>query len=589
MKINLVPPFINPFLESIDTDPKHINFTTYLIIIVLVAIAYGGSLRNGFIWDDETFIQTNQYVHDISKWKEYFTTPESISSDPILSRMYRPVQTLSFAIDALLWKNNAFGYHLSSLILHCACCIALIFTFRVLMGLKPAIISAFIFAVHPALSEGVLSLAARGNQLYTLFSLLSIGLFLRTIRPFDKNHLVSIIMLSLALFSKEPSIVLIAFLFIIQVFFKQPWKIKSYSSLFLYAPFFLMTVFFLYARSKVVNTASVEPYWGGSLWATMQMQAKVFITYLSLLPWPFNLQGRYTIAPPAPFPDLKIIGAIVLNVALMLSGILLYHKERKGKLFALAVIWFYLSLLPVSNIIPIPGSMMGERFIYFTFAGMIPFLVASVPFPSIKINKVVISVCTVLIVSIWLITDIARTAVWRDNRSFFTLSSRQAPTDGTVQLRIAQEELAAKNISSALTRLEHILQSKPGPSFYQVHYWYAQALLAADRPAEAYREFKITAELLGDTHSDLVVFLAETASRTGAFKEALSLLQKELRKSRENDQIWNALGNVYFMMGNVSAAIPCYENAIRINPDNTEAAANLQTSLRETPHRKIKE
>ena len=565
--------------ENVNGDPRLIRSATYLLIIVLVAIAFGGSLHNGFIWDDETFIVNNKYVHDISHWKEYFTTAKSISDDPILSRMYRPVQTVSFALDALLWRNNAGGYHFSSLILHCACCAALIFAFRILIGIKPAIVSAIIFAVHPALSEGVLSLAARGNQLYTLFSLLSIGFFIRTGRLFDRNHIISLIMLTLALFSKEPAISLIVLLPVLQTAFKLPWEFKTRRTICLYVPFVLTAILFLYARAKVVDTASFEPYWGGSLWSTLQMQMKVFVIYLSLLAWPFSLQGRYAITPPAAFPDLRVIGAIALNLVIILLGIAAYRKGPKGRFFALAVAWFYISLLPVSNIIPIPGSMMGERFIYFTFAGMIPFIAAAEGF-LLQRHKVIFSLCTIILLSTWMVADIARTPVWRDSRSFFTLLSRQDPTDGVVQLKMAQEEFASNDISSALTRLEHILQSKPGPYFYQVHYWYARSLLAANRPAEAYREFKATAELIGDTPVDLVLFLAEAATRTGDFKGAFSLLQEELTKSPYDDQVWNALGNVYVLTANFSAAISCYKYALRISPGNTEAASNLQTALR---------
>ena len=387
-------------------------------------------------------------------------------------------------------------------------------------------------------------------------------------------------MLTLALFSKEPAVALIVLLPILQVAFKLPWEFKTRRTIYLYVPFVLAAILFLYARAKVVDTASVEPYWGGSLWSTLQMQMKVFVIYLSLLVWPFSLQGRYAIAPPAAFPDLRVIGAIALNLAIILLGIAAYRKGDKRKFFALAVAWFYISLLPVSNIIPIPGSMMGERFIYFTFAGMIPFLAAAAEGFLLQRHKVIFSLCTIIVLSMWLVTDIARTPVWRDSRSFFTLLSRQDPTDGVVQLRMAQEEFASNDISSALTRLEHILRSKPGPFFYQVHYWYARSLLAANRPAEAYREFRITAELIGDTPVDLVLFLAEAAIRTGDFKGAFSLLQEALKKSPYDDHVWNALGNVYVLTGNFPAAIPCYKYALRINPGNTEAASNLQTALR---------
>ena len=51
------------------------RFATILFIVTaLVFVAYGGSLRNGFVWDDETLIVTNPYVRDLSTWPEYFST-----------------------------------------------------------------------------------------------------------------------------------------------------------------------------------------------------------------------------------------------------------------------------------------------------------------------------------------------------------------------------------------------------------------------------------------------------------------------------------------------------------------------------------
>jgi hypothetical protein len=572
------------FPNGKNAEPRLVRFASYLIIVLLIAVAYGASLRNGFVWDDETFIVNNKYVYDISRWKAYFASPESISNEPTLSRMYRPVQTLSFALDALLWGKNAGGFHFTSMVLHAACCAAIVFAFRLLIGIRPAIVSALIFAVHPALSEGVLSLSARGNQLYTLFSLLSLGYFVRTERPFDKNHLLCFTALSIALFSKEPAIALAALLPLVQIGFKLPWEIQSKRSLFLYVPTVVSVVFYLLVRAHVVGAANVAPYWGGSFWSSAQMQSKVFVVYLSLLAWPFNLQGRYVITSPTPFPDFALIGALSLNVILVLAGVIAYRAGGRGRLFALATAWFYLSLAPVSNIIPIPGSMMGERFIYFTFAGMIPLLmVAAVGGSVIKKNRVVLAICGIVLLSAWIVTDITRTSVWRDNKSFFVLASRQVPTSIAVQVRMAQEEVASKDVGSALRRLQGILTSKSVSPIERdmamVHYWYARALLEADRPAEAYKEFKISTTLFKETPKELVLYLAEAATRSGDFSGALVLLEEELRKTGEDDGLWNGLGNVYLMTGNLPSAISCYQQALRINPGNTKAATNLQFAL----------
>ena len=566
---------------------KNTLWISFFLVLMLTAIAYGAVLRNGFVWDDETFIVTNSFVHDLSRWPEYFTNSRSVSSDPVLSRMYRPLQTLSFAIDAALWNNRAGGFHFTSLILHIASCIAIIFAFRTLVGNKPAFLAACIFAIHPSLSEGVLSLASRGNQLYALFGLLSIGFFLRITKPFDLNHIFSTLTLALSLFSKEPAIALIALLPFVQLVSEKPRNIRSMQSVLLYIPFLITAVIYLVMRSMVVEAIKVIPYWGGSLWATLQMQSKVFVIYLRLLLWPFILKGRYTIALPASFPDPFVTGAVLLNLALIIFGIFIYRRGSKGKLIALAIAWFYVSLAPVSNLIPVPGSMMGERFLYFTFAGVIPLLAGALQDINWKRFQYTVLIFGIGLSAVWLAKDILRTSDWRDNSRFFAVLSKQEPDNPVVQLWIAQEELASQNTASALNRIERIMQienTAPLPEDRaKLHYWYGKALLDSNRPRDAYREFSIVVKLKQGSPTDIVLLLAESAARSGELETARSILEKEIKSSPKDDFLWNGLGNALMMTGDISGAISSYKQAVEINPRNSEAAVNLQNAFKAKP------
>ena len=160
--------------EKID---KHPFVFSLIAVVLLTLLAYGGTVHNGFVWDDETFIVDNPFIHDLSLWPRYFTDSKSVSNVPVLSNMYRPLQTVSFAFDAALWKSWAGGFHLTSLLLHIGASLAIIFAFGTLLGTRAAVAASVVFSIHPALSEGALSLAARGNQLYTIFALISIGCF----------------------------------------------------------------------------------------------------------------------------------------------------------------------------------------------------------------------------------------------------------------------------------------------------------------------------------------------------------------------------------------------------------------------------
>jgi tetratricopeptide (TPR) repeat protein len=563
---------------------KKLLTLSLLALPALVAVAYGGALRNGFVWDDETFIVNNKFVHDLSRWPEYFRNPEALSDEAVMSRVYRPVQTLSYAVDARLWAGWAGGFHLTSLLLHLASCFAMVFAFGSLVGRGPALAAACVFAIHPALSEGVLSLASRGNQLYALFGLLALGLFLKVKEALGKEHLLSVLALALALLSKEPAIALVALLPLLQAPFERPWKLLSTRSLLLHAPYLAVVALYLVVRSSVVGSPSVAPYWGGSLGATLLMQSKVMAHYLGLLIWPFILKGRYSIAAPASFPDPWVIAAVLLNGAMVVLGAWSYRCGARGRFVALAVAWFYVSLAPVSNLVPLPGSMMGERFLYFTFAGMVPLLAGAAQLGEGKLARHAVAALGSALLVAFLATDVARTRVWESNGTFFALLSKQEPEDYSIQLRMAQVELEAGDVASALQRLERLVRvtlSSPFPGQeMKPHYWYGRALLEAGRLGEADRELSTVVRMSPQSFKDVALLLAETAARSGDIFRARTILEGELRTSPNNGDLWNGLGNLQLMMRDFSGAISSYRRALEINPRNQQAATNLQQALR---------
>jgi len=551
-----------------------------MAIIAAVALAYGLSIRNGFVWDDETFIVNNSYVHDISHWPLYFSRADTVSSDPVLSRMYRPIQTLSFAIDAALWGTWPGGYHLMSILLHLASCLAIIFAFTPLVGNRTAFVAAMVFSVHPALSEGVLSLAARGNQLYTLFALLSIGWFLRTGRPLDKLHLLSVISGLVAMLSKEPAIAYLALLPLLQMATRRPWSLNSRQSVALYLPYIAIATAYVWARAMVVGPAHVMVYWGGSLGSTLLLQAKVFIVYLKLLVWPFHLQGRYSVGTV----DSLAVTAAAVNTLLCVLAVLAWRRGGKGKLLALAVAWFYISLAPVANLIPIPGSMMGERFIYFTFAGLIPLMLGTIDLDAPHRWKWLVHALAFVLVLTFASVDALRSRVWRSNASFFTTLAEQEPQDPVVQVRMAMSEIHTGDNAGALRRLERIVQAGFSTPFKAdqaaVYYWYAKALLLANRPADAFQQATRAAAFTEGRPLDLVLLQAEAAARSNRLQTARTLLEKALDATPAQSDLWNALGNVLTLSGHRRSALRAYRKAVTLDHTNQEAAINLENLQR---------
>ncbi len=134
-----------------------------ILIIFITALVYANSLKNSFVWDDYVVIVDNNFV---KSWKNfpaifrksylspfiksgsYFFVDSSIGSG---ETSYRPVVTLSYFFDYSLWRLNAFGYHLTNLLLHITNAVLLYFLINLIAkNKKIALLSSLLFALHPA-------------------------------------------------------------------------------------------------------------------------------------------------------------------------------------------------------------------------------------------------------------------------------------------------------------------------------------------------------------------------------------------------------------------------------------------------------
>jgi len=85
-----------------------------LILIISIAI-YSNTLKNGFVYDDESTIVNNTLIKDFSNISKLFTKEYFISS---AEASYRPVVTFTYFLDYAIYGLNPYGFHLTNLILH---------------------------------------------------------------------------------------------------------------------------------------------------------------------------------------------------------------------------------------------------------------------------------------------------------------------------------------------------------------------------------------------------------------------------------------------------------------------------------------
>ncbi|MCI5157798.1 MAG: tetratricopeptide repeat protein [Candidatus Electrothrix sp. AUS1_2] len=349
-----------------------------LVIITLITILiYQNNLAGDFLIDDSFFVYNNPSIRSLANTPSFFFSSESMSHDDSDwgTKIYRPIRTLTYALDYHIYGLNSVGYRFSNLLLHITVCITL---FYLAKGLAFPSLAAFfgtlLFAIHPVHVEAVSWISSRADLLGLLFLNLSLIFYIKYRNC--ANHpffllIVAIGMSLLAYFSKEATVplpgLIIAFDFAvtrstdIRRFFRSRFPAWLLFSLALFV--------YLVIRYRITGKFSQDQdWWGGTIYSNFLMMAKATAIYIRLLVFPVQLKLHYIITPVYSLLDSKVIFSLLL---ILCTFIIIFFMSRQNRIISFLLVWFYITLIPIANIIPISLSMMAERFMYLPSAGPI--------------------------------------------------------------------------------------------------------------------------------------------------------------------------------------------------------------------------
>src|SRR4051812_19139229 len=147
-----------------------------LILALLGASARLPGLQGKLIWDDRLLVEGNPMIRSpllIREAFRHYLFPGAYSGH------YRPVQTVSYILDYLVWNTDTLGYHLSNVCLHVTSAVLLYLLLEKLFvqltnvnnsaGVG-AFLVALIWAVHPVHSAAVDYISGRADSLAFLFA-----------------------------------------------------------------------------------------------------------------------------------------------------------------------------------------------------------------------------------------------------------------------------------------------------------------------------------------------------------------------------------------------------------------------------------
>jgi protein O-mannosyl-transferase len=350
-----------------------------IIVAAVAAVLYFPTLRADFVFDDTSQILSDNYIHNPANFIDVLTL-SSMKKDIIDNN--RPVMLLSLMLDAMLWKYNPLGYHLTNLLLHCLCSFLFFWvTYKILLRLYPqssksigplwaALSAALLFAIHPVNSEAVCVITFREDLLAAFFTLFV--LFLADGFPTQKissNLIISsiiVICIFAAAAAKENGVVASVLLVLYWLVVRRhtqwrPWSVLIFAGL-------AATGAFIFARFTLVPSQSViairkAVYIGGSFWAMLAVEPRIMAFQLLEFIWPKLLCANYSYSS---------ISFITLPAALAVLAVLIVIAvihSRKNAGFAFGVMFYVLAILPTSNIVPI-FIQIADRYLYLPTAGL---------------------------------------------------------------------------------------------------------------------------------------------------------------------------------------------------------------------------
>jgi tetratricopeptide (TPR) repeat protein len=367
-----------------------------VLILALCAaslVAYSNSFSSGFVFDNAGLLQDTR-IQAVTPENIHLILTQEYWYKWSIAGLYRPFATFTYLFNyAILGgADQPAGYHWVNFLLHAAN-IALVYALGLVLfeEIAPAFALAALWSLHPILTESVTNIIGRTDLLAALGVLAGLLCHIRATATHGTRRLAWLLALMAAtavgLFSKESAVVVVAVMALYDLTFCKAaaWRDRLPGYLALIPP----VAAFLYIRGQVLSKLppfqarfTDNPLFGVGFWSARLTAIKVIGKYIGLLLWPRDLSCDYSYNQVplfggnfASWEDAKALIALVACAAVVAVAIRCY-KAAKPVFFFIA--FFFVTLVPTSNLLVLIGSVMAERFLYLPSIGFAGCLVMAI-------------------------------------------------------------------------------------------------------------------------------------------------------------------------------------------------------------------
>ena len=545
------------------------------VLLLFVAISvYANSLGNGFTYDDSWFIVENPVVTE-GRVADAFTAPSWPGARPGGSN-YRPIALSSFGLEWAAFDGGALGFHIVSVLTHALVCLLVLALLTRFVPIPTALVGALLFAVHPVHVEAVANVVGRSELYAALAYLGACLLYLDTggrRGPRSAVRLLGLIALFLlALGSKEIAITLPGVLFVLELYRRSDvalltrlrWEMPTYVA--------LTGTFAIYVlvRAAVIGGLTGESPAAGlvslSLGERLLTALTVWPQYLRLMVFPLDLSADYA---PGVFLvttslTVEVIVGSVLLLAMAAGAWLLRDRSRT---LALGLAWFFVAVLPVSNLVVRSDVLLAERTLYLpsvglalVLAGLAHELAPSIPLSRRRVLTGLVGVA----LAVMSVRTVTRNPTWSDTFTMLNTLAAEHPESSLALRARAHGFERVGDIEQARQAYELALGFAPDNYQLVVEAGVLYSDLGQHERAEQLFESAIS---LIPTHPAAYTELAKQRLLRGEGRGAHAAALRGLARAGSDRQLWSVVSESYVAKGDLAAAIRAGRASLGQEPD----------------------
>ncbi len=542
------------------------NISFLIILLAVVFALYGKSINFEITGLDDDLLITN----NINFISDYKNIPKLFTMSPYynnISSYYRPVLSLSIAIESFFVRDNLKIHHLGNIILF-VLSLYLFYLFCVELKLN-AIITKFVLllvAVHPMFSSVVVWIPGRNDSLLTIFFILSFIFFIKYINIQKIKYAVWFyVFFVISLFTKETFILLIPLYFI--YLFLYEYKISKKNLIYLFISLIPFILIFFILRNISIVTYGFNHY-----------ISQINVVLINFIKYIFFFFYNFFVPEYVPMmlfnADLSLQIIIYNCLLVLIFAFCLYKKIIPAKVFVFSMLLVLLSLLP---------SFFQEEIVYLNhrfLIGSVGFIICLIVISDYLINKFsktkkfLIAFFCLFFVTFFYLSDV-QSDKYKNYETFWINSYLDAPKYYLANLHLSRICMNKGLLEEAGQYAQNAIELK---QCYNTFVNYIDLLMVTN---ELEKAETLLLQVAKDVNKDLLYCkLSEIYYQKKDYEKALEYALKSYNMKNYDINYCKQLIKVYDIIENYNEELKVYELLRKFDEKNKEYE-NKITELKE--------